>query len=86
MRIRGTSAWTMTCGAVLSFGIAASLQAYRAGLRESGIMEHAASQLSDDQIAKLADHFGAKEPPPPPTTSASCGAPRSPAPTAWRPS
>src|SRR5699024_3874659 len=42
--------------------IAASLFAYRDGLRHSGIMEQAASQLTDEQIARLAEHFGAAEP------------------------
>lgn len=47
--------------------IAASLSAYRAGTRQSGVMQHAASRLSDEQIARLARRFAA-EPPGPVTT------------------
>ena len=39
--------------------IAAALIQYRAGTRSSGIMQEAASGLSDLQIARLADMFGA---------------------------
>jgi cytochrome c oxidase subunit 1 len=46
--------------------IAASLAAYRAGARQSGVMQHAASALSDKQIATLARRFaGAPEQEPP---------------------
>ncbi|HET7410062.1 MAG TPA: c-type cytochrome, partial [Paracoccaceae bacterium] len=44
--------------------IAASLSAYRDGLRHSGIMQQAASHLTDEQIAMLAERFGAEEPVP----------------------
>ncbi|PHR24250.1 MAG: cytochrome C [Hoeflea sp.] len=37
--------------------VAASLQAYRSGARQSGIMQQAASQLSDPQIAALAAYI-----------------------------
>jgi len=37
--------------------IAASLKAYRSGARQSGIMQQAASQLTDEQISKLASHI-----------------------------
>ncbi|MBW3097064.1 c-type cytochrome [Pseudohoeflea coraliihabitans] len=39
--------------------MASSLQAYREGRRFSGMMEQAASDLSDQQITALADHFTA---------------------------
>ncbi len=38
--------------------IAASLRAYRDGSRPSGTMMAAASRLSDEQIAELAQHYG----------------------------
>lgn len=37
--------------------IAASLKAYRSGMRQSGVMQQAASQLSDEQIAGLSSHI-----------------------------
>jgi len=37
--------------------IAASLEAYRSGMRQSGVMQQAASQLSDEQIAGLAGYI-----------------------------
>lgn len=37
--------------------IAASLEAYRSGARQSGVMQQAASQLSDEQITWLADYI-----------------------------
>ena len=40
--------------------IAASLRAYREGARQSGVMQHAASGLSDEQIALLARRFAAE--------------------------
>ncbi len=51
--------------------IAASLAAYRAGFRQSGVMQHAASQLSDAQIAALARRFAAQPPGPSSPASAS---------------
>ena len=42
--------------------IAASLRAYRAGARQSGVMQHAASRLSDDEIVMLARRFAAEPP------------------------
>jgi cytochrome c oxidase subunit 1 len=42
--------------------IAGSLRAYRAGARQSGVMQHAASQLADEQIAMLARRFAAAPP------------------------
>ena len=42
--------------------IAASLGAFREGARQSGVMQHAASQLSDEQIAILARRFAAEPP------------------------
>lgn len=46
--------------------ITASLEAYRAGLRQSGIMQQVASRLSDDEIEMLAGRFGAVRPATPP--------------------
>ena len=37
--------------------LAASLEAYREGRRESGMMQHAASDLRDDEIEALSAHF-----------------------------
>jgi cytochrome c oxidase subunit 1 len=37
--------------------IVASLEAYRSGARQSGVMQQAASQLSDEQIVWLADYI-----------------------------
>ncbi len=51
--------------------IAASLAAYRGGFRQSGVMQHAASQLSDEQIAMLARRFAAQPPGPPASPAAS---------------
>lgn len=48
--------------------IAASLEAFRDGLRFSGVMQHAASQLSGEQIAALARRFGRAEPAPAPAS------------------
>jgi cytochrome c553 len=42
--------------------IAASLRAYREGFRQSGVMQQAASQLSDEQIVTLARRFSAEPP------------------------
>ena len=42
--------------------IAASLRAYRDGARQSGVMQHAASRLSDEQIVMLARRFAAEPP------------------------
>lgn len=42
--------------------IAATLQAYRSGARQSGIMQQAASQLDDARIAALADHISGLRP------------------------
>ncbi|MCY0096941.1 c-type cytochrome [Hoeflea ulvae] len=45
--------------------IAASLQAYRSAARQSGFMQHATSQLSDEDISQLAAHiadFGSEGP------------------------
>jgi cytochrome c553 len=42
--------------------IAGSLRAFREGARQSGIMQHAASQLSDEQIVALARRFAAEPP------------------------
>ncbi len=56
--------------------IAASLTAFRERLRESGIMQQAASQLSDEQIDRLARHFGRGETP---LTVAAPGPPAGPA-------
>jgi cytochrome c oxidase subunit 1 len=44
--------------------IAASLRAYRDGARNSGVMQHAASQLDDGAVELLARRFGAKPPAP----------------------
>lgn len=44
--------------------IAASLAAFRDGLRQSGIMQQAASRLSDAEIVALAERFGRDAPPP----------------------
>lgn len=40
----------------------ASLEAYRDGRRHSGVMQHVASDLGNDEIAALARHFAAKAP------------------------
>jgi cytochrome c553 len=40
--------------------LAASLSAFREGARQSGLMQHAASRLSDEQIAMLARRFAAE--------------------------
>ncbi len=40
--------------------IAASLQAYREGLRQSGIMQHATSRLKPEELALAADHYAAQ--------------------------
>lgn len=52
--------------------IAASLRAFREDFRQSGVMQHAASQLSDEQIVALARRF-AGEPPGPSATPAPPG-------------
>lgn len=41
--------------------IAAALQSYRSGQRQSGTMQAAAHQLTDDEIAALARHFGQRQ-------------------------
>jgi cytochrome c oxidase subunit 1 len=57
--------------------IAASLAAYRAGARQSGVMQHAASALSDEQIAMLARRFatGPDRPEPEPPLPSAAPAP-----------
>ena len=42
--------------------LAASLRAFREGARQSGLMQHAAARLSDEQIAMLAGRFAAELP------------------------
>jgi cytochrome c553 len=49
--------------------LSASLQAYRDGKRFSGVMQHAASELGDEDIAKLARHFASEAPAPDATAS-----------------